>query len=34
LLPRPAVVGYAAFAIPSLIGLGLTLRAIVAIVGG
>jgi hypothetical protein len=34
LVRRPALVGYAAFAVPSLIGLVLTLRAITAIVGG
>jgi len=34
ILRRPALVGYAAFAVPSLIGLVLTLRAITAIVGG
>jgi hypothetical protein len=34
LVRRPALVGYATFAVPSLIGLVLTVRAITAIVGG
>jgi hypothetical protein len=34
LVRRPALIGYAAFAAPSLIGLVLTVRAITAIVGG
>jgi hypothetical protein len=34
LVQRPALIGYAAFAVPSLIGLVLTVRAITVIVGG
>jgi hypothetical protein len=34
LVQRPALVGYAAFAVPSLVGVFLTLRAVTAIVGG